>query len=147
MLIAHYGSDGLAAAARKSSCLWSLTGDALSRQQNNKKNRNLPVSLQKAANKSIFACVLLVRLLLGHLLIISPHSITADISMLILRRSSSALCSSHAAFSPSRSAGFLYHIFLFCSVAACSYLSQGIYFSHHHPPPHHHHHPMPLSEA
>lgn len=45
-------------------------------------NRNPPGSLQKAVNSSIFAWVLLVFLLLRHLLIISSHSITADISML-----------------------------------------------------------------
>lgn len=55
-------------------------------------NRNPPGSLQKAVNRSIFAWVLLVFLLLRHLLIISSHSITADISMLMFP-TSPFLCS------------------------------------------------------
>lgn len=70
----------------------------------------------------------------GHWLIISPHSIIADISTLIFPTSPflcSLLCpllALSAAFSPSRSAGVLHHIFLFCALV-CSYLSQGICFS------------------
>lgn len=55
VLIAHYG---LADAARRHS--WQSTGDKLCKP-------TPPDSLQKAANRSIFACVLLVLLLWGAL--------------------------------------------------------------------------------
>lgn len=105
MRIRQDGNDSecheLCDAAQRSSWQWSSAGDKLLKPEKNKPkkifliffeankvrclsaNRNPPGSLQKAVNRSIFAWVLLVFLLLRHLLIISSHSITADISMLM----------------------------------------------------------------